>query len=298
MVCGDHTGNNADRLHRRDDLAPVVTSTAVASATPPSAAGEQFTPVVMSVMSMPRWFAGTDGLTHLVYELELTNGFPVPVTVTTVGVRDTAGGEALQALSGDALKASMSPLAGQAKQATELAVSESRVVWMDVTLKAGARPPAGIDHTLTVSVPPGLPVPASITSTGGAIEVDQRAPTPIGAPLAGTGWIALPSCCDGPHRRSLQPIDNAFWLAQRFAIDFNKIDAEGMLASGDSSTNASWFTYDQPTRQSVNQALGRLARRGFVRVESPRVIRILDRDAIGTFIEGLDGRPSGSIPGT
>ncbi|NMD46178.1 MAG: winged helix-turn-helix domain-containing protein [Propionibacterium sp.] len=52
------------------------------------------------------------------------------------------------------------------------------------------------------------------------------------------------------------------------------------------------------TRQSVNQALGRLARRGFVRVESPRVIRILDRDAIGTFIEGLDGRPSGSIPGT
>ncbi len=278
---------------------PVVTPTAaVASATPPSAAGEQFTPVVMSVMSMPRWFAGTDGLTHLVYELELTNGFPVPVTVTTVGVRDTAGGEALQALSGDALKASMSPLAGQAKQATELAVSESRVVWMDVTLKAGARPPAGIDHTLTVSVPPGLPVPASITSTGGAIEVDQRAPTPIGAPLAGTGWIALPSCCDGPHRHSLQPIDNAFWLAQRFAIDFNKIDAEGMLASGDSSTNASWFTYDQPTRQSVNQALGRLARRGFVRVESPRVIRILDRDAIGTFIEGLDGRPSGSIPGT
>lgn len=121
---------------------PVVTSTAVASATPPSAAGEQFTPVVMSVMSMPRWFAGTDGLTHLVYELELTNGFPVPVTVTTVGVRDTAGGEALQALSGDALKASMSPLAGQAKQATELAASESRMVWMDVTLKPapGCRP--------------------------------------------------------------------------------------------------------------------------------------------------------------
>ncbi len=48
----------------------------------------------------------------------------------------------------------------------------------------------------------------------------------------------------------------------------------------------------------MNQALGRLARRGFVRVEGPRVIRILDRDAIGTFIEGLDGRSSGSIPGT
>lgn len=44
------------------------------------------------------------------------------------------------------------------------------------------------------------------------------------------------------------------------------------------------------TRQSVNQALGRLARRGLVSIESPRVIRILDRDAIGAFIDGLDAR--------
>lgn len=43
------------------------------------------------------------------------------------------------------------------------------------------------------------------------------------------------------------------------------------------------------TRQSVNQALGRLARRGFVQVDSPRAIRILDREAITIFIEGLDG---------
>lgn len=48
------------------------------------------------------------------------------------------------------------------------------------------------------------------------------------------------------------------------------------------------------TRQSVNQALGRLARRGFVRIESPRVIRILDRDAIGAFVEGLEARSSGT----
>lgn len=50
------------------------------------------------------------------------------------------------------------------------------------------------------------------------------------------------------------------------------------------------------TRQSVNQALGRLARRGFVRLEGPRVIRILDREAIGAFIDGLDDGPSGTAP--
>ena len=44
----------------------------------------------------------------------------------------------------------------------------------------------------------------------------------------------------------MQPVDNAFWLAQRFAIDFNKIDENNMLASGDPSQNENWFTYDQP----------------------------------------------------
>ncbi len=52
-------------------------------ATPtPAAAPEQYTPAVMRVMSTPHWFTGTDRRVHLVYELELTNGFPVPTTVT------------------------------------------------------------------------------------------------------------------------------------------------------------------------------------------------------------------------
>lgn len=217
-----------------------------ASTTPPTPATEQFTPVVMRVMSQPRWFTGTDALMHLVYELELTNGFPVPVTVTGVGVRDAGSGAALQSLTGRGLGTAMAPLAGQVKKTTELEASSVRVVWMDVTLDGGSQPPARIEHTLTVDVPPGLPVPATITSTGAAVEVDRRPPTMIGPPLDGTGWIALPSCCDGPHRRSLQPIDNSLWLAQRFAIDFNKTDAKGMLARGDSNENAAWFTYDQP----------------------------------------------------
>lgn len=216
------------------------------AAIPLSPAAEQYTPVVMQVMSQPRWLTGTDARVHLVYELQLTNGFPVAVTVTAVEVRDTSGGATLQRLAGDTLNAAISPLAGLVEEATELEPSSVRVVWMDVTLQAGSQLPSVIDHTLTVSVPPVLPVPASITSTGAVADVDPRPPTVIGSPLTGDGWIALPSCCDGPHRHSLQPINNASWLAQRFAIDFNKIDADGMLAAGDSNQNIAWFTYDQP----------------------------------------------------
>lgn len=39
-------------------------------------------------------------------------------------------------------------------------------------------------------------------------------------------------------------------------------------------------------RQSVNQALARLARRGYVRLESSRSIRIVDPDALKAFVAG------------
>ena len=222
-----------------------ASTTGVSPAAPASPAAEQFTPVIMRVMSPPRWFTGTDAKEHLVYELELTNGFPVPATVTGITVRDSAG-RSLQSLTGETLTSAMSPLAGQAKKPTVVEASSIRVVWMDVAVDAGSQLPSTVEHAVTVSVPPGLPVPSTITSTGGATEIDRRPPTVIAPPLEGTGWIALPSCCDGPHRRSLQPINNSLWLAQRFAIDFNKIDAKGLLASGDSNKNAAWFTYDQP----------------------------------------------------
>lgn len=41
-------------------------------------------------------------------------------------------------------------------------------------------------------------------------------------------------------------------------------------------------------RQSLNQALARLAHRGFVRIESPQRIRITDRAALAAFVAGKE----------
>jgi murein DD-endopeptidase MepM/ murein hydrolase activator NlpD len=143
----------------------------------------------------------------------------------------------------------MSLLTSGGTPTTELPAATVGVVWFDVPLEAPADLPARIEHEVTVSVPPGLPVPASITAVGAAVEVDRTPPPVIGPPLQGPGWMAVGSCCDGPHRRSVQPIDGDLWLAQRFAIDFNRIapvDGQDQLANGDPGQNASWFTYDQP----------------------------------------------------
>jgi hypothetical protein len=116
---------------------------------------------------------------------------------------------------------------------------------MDLPFASVEDIPAAIAHRLTVSVPPGLPVPESITAIGAESAVDLRPPVVLGPPLAGPRWVAVGSCCDGPHRRSIQPIDGGLHLSQRFAIDFNLMDEQDRLSAGDPSLNTSYPSYGQ-----------------------------------------------------
>src|SRR6185369_3044545 len=106
--------------------------------------------------------------------------------------------------------------------------------------------PDAIDHTLTVTPPPGLPLPKTITSTGGASRVVQRAPVTVAPPVQGPGWVTAGSCCDGPHRRALQPVNGHLALGQRFAIDFNRGNSEGRWVVGDPDVNENWIFFGDP----------------------------------------------------
>ena len=128
------------------------------------------TPAVMQVMSTPRWFTGTDGRVHLVCELQLTNGFPVPVTVTDVTVRDADSGTTVETLSGDGLPASMSLLSTGTTPTVEIPPSSVAVAWIDAGFDNPGQLPKRVDHSLTVTVPPGLPVPETITYAGASAE--------------------------------------------------------------------------------------------------------------------------------
>ena len=230
------------------------TEGAAASATPPAAAtpvaagsGTQLTPLLDSVLSPPRWFVGSDGRARLVYELALTNALPVEVTVSEVEVRDADSGTVLLHLSGDALLAAMSLATTPNVPDVRLPPSSVGVVWLEVPLASADAIPARVTHRLSIDPLPNLPVPEELLSfTGQAFAVDQRPPVVLGPPLSGPGWAALGSCCDGPHRRALLPIDGQWFLAQRFAIDFNKLDAENRPGRGDPRLPTSFPTFGQP----------------------------------------------------
>ena len=218
------------------------------STTEATSGSEQFTPVTIEVLSSPRWFTNSAGSVRLVYEVRLTNAFPFLATVTEVTITDTASGTPVRTLSGDDLLGTMSLQPTGADATVELTPAEVGVLWMDVPFENADALPAEIEHTVSITLPDDLPIdlPDPIVSTAGRIAVDDQAPVVIGPPLEGPGWVAFGSCCDGPHRRALQPVDNELWLAQRYAIDFNKVDADDRLATGDPDINESWPTYDQP----------------------------------------------------
>lgn len=207
---------------------------------------EQYTAIIQAVPSPPRWFTGADGRVHLVYELLLTNTIPLPVTVTAVEVLDAGRGDTVAILSDAVLTAAMSSLAGDEVAATTLPPSTVGVVWFDLPFADRTALPATVEHRVTLELPPGEGVPPSITATGGRADVDHRSPVVLGPPLLGPGWLAAGSCCDGPHRRAFQAVNSRLYLSQRFAIDFNLLDAQGRIAVAPLSVNTNHAGYGRP----------------------------------------------------
>lgn len=213
---------------------------------PPPPVDGQVTPLLDRTLSAPRWFTGTDGEVHLVYELMLTNVVPAAVTLSAVEVRDADSGTTLIRLTDDALRAATSLAASPDTPTTLMPSSSVGVVWLDIPLGAAAVPTA-VTHRLTIDPPAGLAASGIALTFGGMpVDVDQRPPVTIGAPLAGQEWVALGSCCDGPHRRAPYPIDGRWYLAQRFAIDFNQLDAQHRPGVGDPLSPSSFPTFGQP----------------------------------------------------
>jgi murein DD-endopeptidase MepM/ murein hydrolase activator NlpD len=113
------------------------------------------------------------------------------------------------------------------------------VVFLWVPLEGG-RAPATVRHRLTVSRGTGDSARTHVLT--GATAGVTRDIAVIGPPLRGEGWLAA----NGPdpitgHRRALVPVDGTPAIAQRFAIDYVKMNEHGRRFIGDSLKNESYF---------------------------------------------------------
>jgi hypothetical protein len=213
---------------------------------------DAFTPVVLRYVgdnTVP--VQGSDGRWHVVYELWLSNATPAPASVERIEVLDyDHQSRVVATIAGDALLSNMRDLSLRPAIDASLPPSTSKLVFVELTFGERSAIPEAIVHRLsgTGGSSPAAPRPAPLTYLAAPWDLGGRPPPVIGAPLAGEGWVVMNGCCStrGAHRGALLPVDGELRDAQRFAIDWVRVDAQGHLVSGDRSRVENYLAYDQP----------------------------------------------------
>ncbi|MFI0844342.1 M23 family metallopeptidase [Mesorhizobium sp. IMUNJ 23232] len=207
-------------------------------------ADPKLTPLVAEIIASPHMVPGSDGARHLVYELAVNNVTGGDVRFEKLKVIDPDSGTTLAELGPDDLAKRVTPGANRSNETRELTAYQFAVIFLHVTLAEGATVPARITHEITAHF---AVIDADMTLTVGESPVTSTPPVVLGPPLRGNGYVAADGCCDSiRHVRALLPLDGKFYLAQRFAVDWEQIDEKNTLVAGDLKVPANYHIYGKP----------------------------------------------------
>ena len=222
----------------------VLTMMLVFSAFATAKEAEHLSPILLAVQNAPVPFTGSDGRTHLVYELWMTNFSSSDAVIERVQI--LSGETVLQQLDAAAIATRLQPAGTRVSSAT-LAKSVQALLYVHIVLAPGARVPRQIAHRVTAHIAAAPPGQQEITAEGAATEPDLRGVAHFGPPLLGERYLSADSCCDASrHTRAALPVNGRVWLAQRFAVDWEELDASGRIYSGARESPASYTIYGKP----------------------------------------------------
>jgi hypothetical protein len=201
---------------------------------------DSFTPLVISPLTshaLP--FLGTDGRTHIVYELVLTNANVTPATLESVEVIDSSNpSKTLGTYQGQDLLSHLRTTGSSPADNATIEFNNTRLLLIDLDLDPQTKIPGKLLHRvrlLGATGPARQPMtPVSMTYTVAPLEITNNLPH-IGPPLEGKGWVAVNGCCGGTavHRASSLSCNGGIYFSQRFAIDWMLLDSGGRLMNGD-----------------------------------------------------------------
>jgi murein DD-endopeptidase MepM/ murein hydrolase activator NlpD len=232
----DTSTTNAEDEGRHLDLN--VTTTEAVDGT------QDYTPIVAEVPDAPIPFAGSDGQTHLVYELEAINFTGGETTIDQLEVLDADTGDVIDTLDAEEVAGRLQP-GGLRDPVDTLAPSMMATVFLHVTFDEAGEVPDRLVHRLSVQAQAAPPDQQQINEEVGPTEVDRRDVVVVGPPLRGSNYLAADSCCDSTlHRQASLPINGRIRLAQRYAVDYEQLDADDRIYSGEKEVD-SYTIYGQ-----------------------------------------------------
>jgi hypothetical protein len=212
---------------------------------------DRLTPLAGVVLETPSPVTGADGRQHVAYELALTSPFSLRVTVESIQTLD-ADGNVVETLEGAAIPELLTIFGGTT--GTTFGPGQGGVVIMDATADGGATVARALTHRITVSLEtaPGVPFDNSrgalaTTFEAGATRVGRQRPVVVAPPLRGARWWDAVGCCArSAHRGAVLPVNGAFHVAERYAIDFVQLDEQGRFFNGPKDQLSSYAYYGTP----------------------------------------------------
>jgi len=195
-----------------------------------------------------------DGRARLVYELHLTSFVPWPIELTGIDVLG-GGANPLASYRGDALEKLVVPAeklfhsvdsSDSAGKGRAIGEGHGAMIFLDLTLDPGVRPPAELRHRFSFSFAGKNGDVVERIVNGPVIPVVQEPAAVLRPPLRGPSWVAFNAFSNGSspdHRRAFNAVDGRLHIAQRFAIDWMCLGPDGRLFHGDSKSNANFYGY-------------------------------------------------------
>lgn len=197
------------------------------------------TPVTMRILNRPVPVEGSDGRFHVVYEIELANFAGDVANLDRLDVLDAISGAVVAAFDSAKLGQRL-VVRDKATQPGRLGPSQVGLVHMHVVFASKKAVPRALAHRLTLAS-------KSFTENAGRVPLAEPTDLVLDAPLRGPRYIAGDGCCDAVrHVRATLPLNGQLFTAQRFAIDWERLDEQGRIYVGDPQSPASYRIYGQP----------------------------------------------------
>jgi peptidase M23-like protein len=191
------------------------------------------------VIAPPSPVLGTDDQRHLVYEIQLENTSTRSMRVDRILVRDARTGERLARFGPPELATHLLVL--ELGPSTTLPAGATGFAFIDVPLRAHGPVPKALEHRFRLTLEPtGRRVVDAAATT-----VDRRAPIVLEPPLRGANLLVGDGCCSGgDHAHGLIPVGDGWVNAQRYAIDWLRLDDNlETTFTGDPSRNESYLIW-------------------------------------------------------
>jgi hypothetical protein len=201
-------------------------------------------PVELTVPFVPQGVVA-EGERHFIYELHIGNFGSAALTLASVEVLNDMTDEVVASYAGDGLKSVLArPGTPGLSDRRVMGGGLRAVVFVDVHAASTTAAPVRLRHRVTfvpVTPPDG---PRQSVVEGARLTPRRDLPGTLGPPLSGGEWVASHGLSNASsHRRTLLAIDGRAQIAQRYAVDWTRVGADGRVFRGDPSRNANWTPY-------------------------------------------------------